>query len=64
MKSGDADDAPPLRLAREARGKPYCRVPALVELLTSKLKVAPLSRRRLPVLRLSVDPPSAEALVD
>ena len=37
---------------------------ALVELLTSRLNVAPLSRRRLPVLRLSVEPPSAEALVD
>ena len=42
----------------------YCRVPALVELLTSRLNVAPLSKCRLPVLRLSVEPPSAEALVD
>ena len=39
-------------------------MPALVELLTSRLNVAPLSSRKLPVLRLSVEPPSAEALVD
>src|SRR5882672_7852598 len=42
----------------------YGLVPALVELLTARLKVVPLSKRRLRPVRLSVDPPSAEAPLD
>ena len=38
--------------------------PALVELLTARLNVVPLSSRRLPPVRLSVDPPCAEPLPD
>jgi len=38
--------------------------PALVELLTAKLKVVPLSSRRLPPVRLSVELPPADALLD
>ena len=63
-ESGDAVSRVAAEVARECGGKTYCGVPALVELLTSRLNVVPLSRRRLPVLRLSVEPPSAEALVD
>ena len=36
----------------------------LDELLIARLKVVPLSKRRLPPVRLSVDPPSADALLD
>src|SRR5258707_3010525 len=36
----------------------------MVELLTARLKVVPLSRWRLRPLKLRVDPPSAEALLD
>src|SRR5688500_7274224 len=46
--------------SKRGREKNYCRVPALVELLTSRLNVTPLSSRTFPVLRLSVEPPSAE----
>src|SRR5258707_10654536 len=42
----------------------YGPLPALVELLTARLKVVPLSKRRLLPLKLSVDPPWAEASLD